>query len=179
MQTYIAFLRGINVGGRNKIPMVALRQTLETAGFINVRTYIQSGNVVFESELNSVDEITISINKTIKDTFGFNIPVLVITKEQLELILSESPYNEEAQISANKSYFVLLFERPTKEAVAYLNTLYYDNEQFKVLNICVYLLCLNGYGKAKLHNNTIENKLKVVATARNYRTMQNLLALVN
>jgi uncharacterized protein (DUF1697 family) len=93
MQTYIAFLRGINVGGRNKMPMLALRQALETSGFKNVRTYIQSGNVVFESGLGSADVITTSIKKTIQDTFGCSVPVMVITTAKLEYILCQSPYN--------------------------------------------------------------------------------------
>lgn len=179
MQTYIAFLRGINVGGRNKIPMLALRQALESFGFKNVRTYIQSGNVVFEAGLSSTDVIITSIEKMIQDTFGCNVPVLVITTGQLESILSQCPYNDEVQISTNKSYFVLLFERPKQELLKIFKVLTYPNEQFQVSDACIYLLCLNGYGKAKLNNNAIESKLKVVATARNYRTMQKVLALVD
>ncbi len=93
MQTCIAFLRGINVGGRNKIPMLALRQALESFGFKNVRTYIQSGNVVFEAGLSSTDVIITSIEKMILDTFGCSVPVMVITTAKLEYILCQSPYN--------------------------------------------------------------------------------------
>jgi uncharacterized protein (DUF1697 family) len=179
MQAYIAFLRGINVGGRNKISMVELRQSLERVGFKNVRTYLQSGNVMLESELSSTDAITTSIGKTILATFGFDIPILVLTKPQLERIIVKTPYASEEQINTNTSYFVLLFERPKKELHKAFQVLTYVNEQFQLSETCVYLLCLNGYGKAKLNNNLVEAKLKVVATARNYRTMQNVLALVN
>ncbi|WP_027077096.1 DUF1697 domain-containing protein [Maribacter antarcticus] len=179
MQTYIAFLRGINVGGRNKMPMLALRQALESFGFKNVRTYIQSGNVVFEAGLSSTNVIITLIEKTIQDTFGCSVPVLVMTAAKLESVLSQSPYNHETQISSNKSYFVLLFETPRQELLKIFKALTYPNEQFQVSDACVYLLCLNGYGKAKLNNNVIETKLKVVATARNYRTMQKVLALVD
>ena len=178
MHTYIAFLRGINVGGKNKISMSELRVALESEQLKSVRTYIQSGNVVFESNLDSCDEISTSINKIIQNTFGFNIPVLVKTKKQLELVLSLSPYDNEDQISTNKTYFILLFETPTKEFLEVFKKLTFPNEQFKITDDCVYLLCLNGYGKSKLNNNLVESKLKVVATARNYRTMQKILALV-
>lgn len=178
MKTYIAFLRGINVGGKNKIPMSGLRLALESAGFKNVRTYIQSGNIVFESEIRSTDVITEVIGKTIDNIFGFSVPVLVMTKKQTALILSQSPYEDESQISLNKTYFVLLFQPPTQELLKLFNALTFSNEQFQVLGNCVHLLCLNGYGKAKLNNNFVESKLKVPATARNYRTMQKVLALV-
>jgi uncharacterized protein (DUF1697 family) len=179
MQTYIAFLRGINVGGRNKMPMLALRQALESSGFKNVRTYIQSGNVVFEAGLSSTDVIIASIEKTIQNTFGCSVPVLVMTTGQLESMLSQSPYNHQTEISSNNSYFVLLFETPRQESLKIFKALTYLNEQFQVSDACVYLLCLNGYGKAKLNNNIIESKLKVVATTRNYRTMHKVLALVD
>lgn len=179
MQTFIAFLRGINVGGRNKIPMSELRQSFESIGFNNVRTYIQSGNVVFESELSATDIITKSIEKTIQDTFGLIIPVLVITNERLEGIISDSPYGSEEQISSNRTYFVLLFDQPKEDLLIDFKVLIYPNEQFQVSKMCVYLLCLNGYGKAKLNNNLVESKLKVVATTRNYRTMHKILGLVD
>ena len=179
MHTYIAFLRGINVGGKNKMSMSELRVALESEELKSVRTYIQSGNVVFESSLDSCDEISTSINKTIQNTFGFNIPVLVKTKKQLELVLSLSPYDNEDQITTNKTYFILLFESPKEQFLTVFKALTFPNEQYKITDDCVYLLCLNGYGNSKLNNNLIESKLKVVATARNYRTMQKVLALVD
>lgn len=178
MQTYIAFLRGINVGGKNRILMSELRAAIESDEFKSVRTYIQSGNVVFESSLNSCDEISTSISRTIQNTFGFTIPVLVKTKKRMELVLSLSPYDNEDQISTNKTYFILLFKTPKEEFLEVFKALTFPNEQFKITEDCIYLLCLNGYGNSKLNNNLIESKLKVVATARNYRTLQKVLALV-
>lgn len=178
MMTYIAFLRGINVGGKNKLPMSELRHALESADFKNVRTYIQSGNVVFESGLPSTDVIATSIGKIIEDTFGFIVHVLVKTKKQVEFMLSQSPYTREDQISANKTYFVLLFDSPSQQLRAILNAMTFPNEKFQVGESCVHLLCLRGYGQAKLTNNLIESKLKVIATTRNYRTIHKVLALV-
>ncbi|MFD0798872.1 DUF1697 domain-containing protein [Maribacter chungangensis] len=178
MNTFIAFLRGINVGGKNRMPMSVLRLALENAGFKNVRTYIQSGNIVFESEMRSTDLISETIGKTIENTFGFSVPVLVMTKKQTALILSQSPYNREVHISMNETYFVLLFEPPAQELLKVFNGLSFANEEFKTTENCVHLLCLNGYGKARLNNTLVESKLQVTATARNYRTMQKVLALL-
>lgn len=177
MYTCIAFLRGINVGGKNKIPMSELRAAIERNDFKSVRTYIQSGNVVFESSLNSCNEIAASIRKTIQNAFGIDIPVLVKTKKQLEYILLDSPYDNEDLISTNKTYFVLLFELPNEGLIKIFNSLNFKNEQFQVSEGCVHLLCENGYGKAKLNNNLIESKLKVIATTRNYRTLQKIIDL--
>jgi uncharacterized protein (DUF1697 family) len=135
--------------------------------------------VVFEAGLSSTDVIITSIEKTIQNTFGCSVPVLVMTTGQLESMLSQSPYNHQTEISSNNSYFVLLFETPRQESLKIFKALTYLNEQFQVSDACVYLLCLNGYGKAKLNNNIIESKLKVVATTRNYRTMHKVLALVD
>ena len=179
MRTYIAFLRGVNVGGKNKIPMSELRVALESEELKSVRTYIQSGNVVFESSLDSCDEISTLINKTIQNNFNFNIPVLVKKKKQLELVLSLSPYDNEDQITTNKTYFIFFFESPKEQFLDVFKALTFPNEQYKITDDCLYLLCLNGYGNSKLNNNLIESKLKVIATARNYRTMQKVLALVD
>ncbi len=177
MNVYVAFLRGINVGGKKRIPMVELRQALGNSDFHNLKTYIQSGNLVFESQLKSKGEIAGLINKVIKDIFGFEVPVLVLTAVELVVILTQNPFNTEEQIKNNRAYFVLLFETPTKEVSTLFKELTYQSEKFHFSDSCVYLLCQNGYGKAKLSNKVIENKLKVVATARNYRTMHNLVEL--
>jgi uncharacterized protein (DUF1697 family) len=177
METYVAFLRGINVGGRNKIPMLALREALSTLNVANVRTYIQSGNVLFESKLTSKRQITDLIHDTIKTNFGFEIPVLVLTKVELATILSNCPYADKVYTNSNKTYFLLLFKVPKKELNVLFEEMVFENEIFQVSDSCVYLLCNNGYGKAKLNNNIVESKLKVTATARNYRTILKVLEL--
>lgn len=177
METYVAFLRGINVGGRNKIPMLALREALSALNVANVRTYIQSGNVLFESELTSKKQITGLIQDLLRTNFGFEIPVLILTKAELSAIFSNCPYADEAYTSSNKTYFLLLYDIPKEDLRVLFEGLVFENEIFQVSDSCVYLLCKNGYGKAKLNNNLVESKLKVTATARNYRTMLKVLEL--
>ena len=179
MVVYIAFLRGINVGGHKKIPMAELRLLLAEVGLNNVKTYIQSGNIVFESTIKSTITLAKLIQNSIEEKFGFKVPALVKMAKELEQIFLSNPYNSEAYLENNQTYFVLLFELPIKELVVLFNEERYPNEEFYFSDNCIYLLCKKGYGNAKLNNNLLERKLKVTATARNYRTMQKLLELAS
>ena len=179
MKTYIALLRGINVGGQKKMPMVEVRKMMTNIGFKDVQTYIQSGNIIYRSESNSTIEMEGMIQGAIENTFGFDVPVLVKSVNEIQYILTKNPYNNENDLAKNRVYFVLLQDTPDAELVKTFKSMDFPNEKFMVFNTCVYLCCKNGYGKAKLSNNFIERKLKVKATARNYRTMNKLLELAS
>lgn len=176
MKSYIAFLRGINVGGQKKIIMADLKRVLEQNGFQNVQTYIQSGNLVFKSDEIDLGKLQDAIGKTILSAFGFNVPVLVLTLEDLEKILKENPFTDEPD--KKSLYYVLLKTKPDSDLVDEFNQVKFENEDFVITDYCVYLCCKAGYGKAKLSNNLIERKLKVEATARNLRTMQKMVEMV-
>jgi len=173
MKTYIVFLRGINVSGQKKIKMVNLRTSLEKVGFKNVLTYIQSGNILVDSE-----ETIASISKLIKEVilkdFGFNVPVLVMHKDNIEQILKNYPFK---MAEEKNQYFVLLYDKVDKLAAANFNKLEFSTEDFLISKDCVYLNCKQGAGKAKLNNNLVERKLKVTATTRNLRTLRKMLVL--
>jgi uncharacterized protein (DUF1697 family) len=179
METYIAFLRGINVGGYNKVPMAKLREVLNVTGLHEVRTYIQSGNIVFKSPEKSVGELEQIIKKTIEDSFGFRVPTLVKSLDEVQKIIDDNPFTTSEYLESNSVYFTLLFDVPSGEQIRSFESVTYPNEEFKISDSCVYLLCKKGYGNAKLNNNLIERKLRVTATARNYRTMQKLLVLAS
>jgi uncharacterized protein (DUF1697 family) len=174
MQTYIALLRGINVSGQKKIPMAELRDLLSGIGLENVQTYIQSGNVVFQSSEKSSQKLESNIHEAIKKNFGFEVPVLVITPEHLQQIFDDCPFSEEQKVN---SYFTLLYNVPEKPLVADVSKISYPNETFIITDSCVYFYSSTGYGKAKCNNNFFERKLKITATARNYKTMVKLLSL--
>ena len=176
MNTYIALLRGINVGGQKKVPMADLRELLSRAGFKNVKTYIQSGNVIFQSSEENIQKLEQQMQSAIINHFGFEVPVLVKTPVDFQDILKDCPFSETEKIN---SYFVLLFSKPKTEAVEEVKSLSCPNETFVVTDACVYLHCATGYGKAKLNNNVFERKLKTTATARNYKTMVKLLDLAS
>ncbi|WP_240905040.1 DUF1697 domain-containing protein [Flagellimonas oceani] len=157
--------------------MADLRQVLVENGLKNIKTYIQSGNIVFDSNQTDKDKLQKKIVKIIHGHFGFDVPTLVVQQEDIKSILEANPYLKKAE--ENKLYYVLLKSAPKEELVQQFNQLEYENEGFRITNKCVYLFCKNGYGKAKLNNNLIENKLKVEATTRNHKTMLKLLEMVS
>lgn len=172
MKTYIALLRGINVSGQKKILMVDLRALLESIGFKEVRTYIQSGNVVFLAE--EASGLAAAISKAIFEKFGWEVPVLVRTVAEIASVLSNCPFSEEKKV---KSYFTLFEQSPSEEKVQEFTNLDFPGEEFHMTPTCLYFFCANGYGRVKMNNNLIERKLKVRATTRNYRTLLRLTEL--
>jgi uncharacterized protein (DUF1697 family) len=172
-KTFIALLRGINVSGQKKIKMAELRETLTQSGLENVQTYIQSGNIIFESGITEVSTLEHTIHEVIAKDFGFNVPTLVVSGNDIKRVLEDNPFTEKEE--ENRLYYVLLKQAPEKDLVAQFEELRFVNEDFHVTEKCVYLMCKKGYGNAKLNNNLIERKLKVEATTRNQKTMQKLL----
>ncbi len=172
MKTYVALLRGINVGGHKKVPMAELRNLLNKVGLNNVKTYIQSGNIIFQSVNNNLKGLETNIRVSILDQFGFEVSVMVRTREQLQKIFNDCPFSEEKKVN---SYFAILSDIPNQDLVkeAYKKT--YDNEEYVILNDCLYFYCANGYGNAKFNLSFFERKLKVSATSRNYKTIMKLL----
>ncbi|WP_422084246.1 DUF1697 domain-containing protein [Ulvibacterium sp.] len=178
MQTYIILLRGINVSGQKKIKMVDLRILLVKLGFQNVASYIQSGNIILEAKDQTIKNVEDRIGDGIREHFGFDVPVLVKSKKDFERIIMENPFKDKPSSEGNRIYFVLLKNAPEQMFVNALEQEIYENQEFSIIDDCVYLYCKNGYGNAKLDNNLVERKLSVQATTRNLRTMSKLLEMV-
>lgn len=174
MKTYIALLKGINVGGHKKVPMAELRELLNKSGFKNVETYIQSGNVILQSSKNSILEIESDIEKSIIDYYGFEVSVLVKTRLDLKRIFDDCPFSENKK---KASYFMMLYDCPNNDLAKEASEKVYEGEEYQILNDCIYYFCEKGFGKAKFNVNFFERKLKTFATARNYNTMLKLLSL--
>ena len=174
MNSYIALLKGINVGGHKKVPMAELRELLTKTGFIDVRTYIQSGNVFFQSSEEIVLKIEEQIKEAILSYFGFEVSVLIRTRSDLQRIFDACPFTEEKKI---KSYFTMLHDTPEEELVKIASEKVYEGEEYKIIKDCIYFFCKKGYGQAKFNMNFFERKLKTTGTARNYNTMAKLLSL--
>ncbi len=177
MTTYIALLRGINVSGQKKIKMLDLKDSFEKAGYSNVTTYIQSGNVVFKAKKSDTINLSDTIHKVIEEDFGFDVLVVVLEVDELQAILDVNPFLKHPAFEDNKLYYAILKSEPKAEYLTAFMNEKYENEICEVLGKCAYLLCLKGAGKAKLNNNLIERKLKVQATTRNQRTMLKLKEL--
>lgn len=172
MQTHIALIRGINVGGHKKLKMADLKLLFEELGFENVVTYIQSGNVVFTAtKANGLAE---RISKEIEKQFGWEVPVLVKTANDIAKILIDCPFEESKKTEA---YFMLFATPPKQELMDTVAEISYPNEEFFLTPECVYIYFGNGYGNAKLNNNFFEKKLKIAATTRNYRTLVKLVEI--
>lgn len=171
---YIALLKGINVGGHKKVPMAELRELLTKSGFKNVQTYIQSGNVILESNEKNTLKIENSVKKAILDYFGFEVSVLVKTRHDLKYIFHNSPFEEEKK---KKSYFIMLHETPKVESIKEASKKVYEGEEYLIINDCIYYYSAKGFGQSKFNANYFERKLNTFATARNYNTMVKLLSL--
>lgn len=177
MKKHISFLRGINVSGQKKIKMADLKTLYEELNLKNVKTYIQSGNVVFESKENDTKKLNKMISEKINFAYNFEVPCMVITNKKLEWILKNNPFLNDSAIEITRLYVTMLAEIPDRNLFEKAAKINCGRDQMSLIDDIVYLSVPNGYGKTKLSNNYIENKLRITATTRNWKTMATLLAL--
>jgi len=175
---YISILRGINVCGQKKIKMADLKSLYENLGLEAVTPYIQSGNVLFDSENKTVDELKSIIEDAIHERYDYDVPVDIRTKDEYQEIVNRCPY-EEAKLAENATKVLVSFlsEEPTVDKKRELEGLAQFPEKLKIEARVVYLYCPNGYGRSKLSNAFIESKLGVVSTTRNWKTVRKLVEL--
>jgi uncharacterized protein (DUF1697 family) len=178
MTTYISLIRGINVSGQKKILMPELKALYEGLGFSRVMTYIQSGNVIFSTDINTpVPLLSSRIEKAISDKYGFNIPVIIRTIEEIKAILAANPFIKSSEQVIEKYYVTFLEEKPLKADIEKINPFNFLPDKFFIVEREIYLNCASGYGTTKLSNTFFENKFKVKATTRNWNTVNKLLEL--
>lgn len=177
MKTNISILRGINVSGKNLIKMNSLKEMYESRGFRNVTTYIQSGNVVFQSVETNLGELEQVISESILKRFAATVPVLVREVSELKNILDQNPLLQEIKDDITKLHISFLSKAPERQFLENIDNSGYLPDRFFIMERTIYLFCPNGYGKTKLSNNFFENKLKVSATTRNLRTLMELVKL--
>lgn len=182
----VALLRGINVGGRNRIAMADLRQLVEDLGFQQVLTHLQSGNVVFDARLRAgrADRASgaaaagIAIEDEISGRLGLQVPVIVRSRDDLEGIVSSNPLRE---VATNPSRLLVSFlSRPVDPSLlADLDAHSFAPDAFALRRREVYVWAPNGASETKLTHSFWEKRLKVTATARNWNTVQRLLQLAS
>jgi uncharacterized protein (DUF1697 family) len=176
MKTFVALLRGVNVGGKNRIPMTELKSSFSALGHEDVVTYIQSGNVVFRSPRGNAKDVAAAVEQEIAATFGLSVTVLLRTPAELAAITEENPFlARNADLS--KLHVVFLADRPAAAAVGRLDPGRSPPDEFSVLGREIYLRLPNGAGRSKLTIDYFERRLGVAATARNWKTLLKLLAL--
>jgi uncharacterized protein (DUF1697 family) len=176
LPSYVALLRGVNVGGKNLLPMKDLTCLFEDAGCAGVRTYIQSGNVIFTASQAKADKLPARIAKTIADRFGYRTPVILRRAEDLGETIRNNPFLQ-AGASENFLHVLFLAGQPDARAIAGLDPLRSPADTFVVRGREIYLQCPNGVGGTKLTNAWFDSKLSTISTGRNWRTVLKLFEL--
>lgn len=172
MTTWIALFRGINVGGNNMLPMAALRSDLEGLKLKNVRTYIQSGNVIFDSTAKSASTLTKRIGGLVEKQYGFRPHLLILDRNDLQAAIKANPFPK-AVTDPKTLHFFFLAEPAKKADLTALDKAKITTERYKLTDRVFYLHTPDGTGRSKLAANA-ERHLGVVTTARNYRTVDKL-----
>ncbi|GAB4379375.1 MAG: DUF1697 domain-containing protein [Calditrichia bacterium] len=173
MKTYIGFFRGINVGGKNILPMKDLVNILECLGCTNVRTYIQSGNGVFRSKETDRLSLARTISAGIYKERGFKPTVLLLEPVELQKAADNNPFETE---NGKALHFFFLHSPPQKPSAEQLSAVKSASEQFKLTKNVFYLFAPEGIGRSRLAAR-VEQILGVEATARNWNTVSKLLDL--
>jgi len=174
MPVYIALLRGINVSGQKLIKMTDLKELFQSLGCNNVQTYIQSGNVVFESAETVPSNLESQIMQAISSKYGFDVEVMVRTVDEFGRIIENNPFPE---AEGNKLY-ISFFRNPQQEIpFEELDKVKSDSEVYLFFESVMFLYCPEGYGITKLSNQFIEKKLKTIATTRNLNTVMKLFKM--
>lgn len=174
MPVYISMLRGINVGGQKRIKMDRLRESLVELGVENVKTYLQSGNVVFTAAKRSPLELSKKIEEDILSDFGFSVTVISKTAQEMGKAIQNNPFLHERKIDLSRLHVTFLDQAPSQPALKNLNTLTSPPDRLHHSGTEIYLYCPDGYGKTKFSNNALERVLSVRATTRNWSTVNNL-----
>lgn len=178
MSKKIAILRGINVGGRRKILMADLRQLMTDIGFMDVGTYIQSGNVFLNSNKEATDiKLAEEIEQAILDKYGFAVPVIVKSVDEIVQAVQENPFYQDKEVDIKTLHLTFLKETPSSENLAKTEAYDYSPDKFVIQDKCVFIYCEGKYHQSKLTNNFFEKKLKVPATTRNWKTVLKLMEL--
>ena len=175
MRTYIALLRGI--GGKNTLPMKGLVELMEALGLSYVRTYIQSGNAIFRSKGMGPSELSQKIKTAIEKKYGFAPQVIILTPDELSKAVASNPYRE-AEAEPKTLHLTFLASTPVSPDLTGLERIRKDTEQFTLKGKVFYFHAPEGVGRSKLFAR-IEKSLGVPGTARNWRTVCQVKAMVD
>ena len=174
---YIALLRGVMPTGKNRIPKMAVLQELLSSEFDEVRTYIQSGNIVLLSD-KTRDEIALTISRLIKENIGADLATIVVTKEETQEILDKNPFTGEHYL-IDRVFFTLTNNVLSAELAEKLLKETFEDEELAIVGNKIYMYLPKDASKTKLNNNYIEKKLKIVATTRNSNTLSKVIVMAD
>ncbi len=174
MATWVCLLRAVNVGGHNKVPMAQLREVLAAEGFSDVRTYVQSGNVVLTSSLRSRDKVSTAVREAIAREFSVDTPVVVRTPDELRAIVEWDPFPEVADSAPQRVHVVHFTTTPKAAAVDGLLATDWEPEKIAFRNDELAICYSESMHSSKLQYSGVLKRLGVDGTARNWRTVLTL-----
>jgi len=176
LNTYIALFRGVNVGASHRLPMKELKVVLEKNGCVDVRTYIQSGNVILSSAMSDTDRLARRLTVAVSRSHGFEPRVLLLTRGEFESAVAGNPFPEASE-NPRSLHLFFLAGVPTKADLKSIGALKTQTERFALRDRIFYLHTPQGFGTSKLAERA-ERLLGVEGTARNWRTVTTLLEMV-
>ncbi|MEM7479453.1 MAG: DUF1697 domain-containing protein [Planctomycetota bacterium] len=173
--TRIALLRGINVGGKNILPMARLREMAISLGYKSVQTYIQSGNLFFESS-RSATKLASELALAIESEFNFSVPTIVLTGPKLTDAVEKNPW---PNVAIKALHLGVLSQKPTQKQISAIPNIDSGDDQWHCDGRFVYFYCPNGLARTKLTNTFFERHLSCKMTVRNWKTTQKLIELIS
>ncbi len=174
---FVALVRGVNVGGKNLLPMKELIELFLQAACCDVSSYIQSGNILFSATEQQAEEAKNIIPTRIAEQYGFKTSLVLRTKQQLAVAIADNPFLRE-NVPEQDLHLYFLADYPKAEALQALDPDRYPPDRFTVRGREVYVQLPNGMARTKLTNNYFDTKLKTISTARNWRTVLKLSQLL-
>lgn len=171
MTTYIALLRGINVSGQKTIRMAELQESCASLGLKDVRSYLQSGNLVFDSGRSDAAKLAGAIQARIAQDFEHEVPVLVMPADELDRLANSNPLRPESGADERLFHATFLFQPVARDSFEALRLPAASGEAAVLVGQAILLHCPHGYGRTKLNNGYFERALGVSATTRNWRTV--------
>jgi uncharacterized protein (DUF1697 family) len=175
---WISMLRGINLGSHNKISMPDLASLYRSFGFSSIQTYLQSGNILFESQIANSEDLSVIIETGIKDTLGFSVRVFLRTPGEIKRIIDNNPFLHGGNIEPSQLHVTFLHRLPDPSDWDTLGPAVREGDEFAIGQQEIFIFCSNGYGRTKLSNSFFERKLDQPATTRNWKTVTALYELV-
>lgn len=177
MTSYVAFLRGVNVGGNKTIPMAALKSLFESLGLARAKTHLNSGNVIFASKEKDRAKLSRRIGEAINAEFGFRPTIVLRNIAELKRVIAKNPFAEMAARDPRHLLLMALEGKPKAGAKAALAEAYSGAEEIAIAGADVYITYPNGIGRSKLSNALLEKHLGVAGTARNWNTLLKVLEI--
>jgi uncharacterized protein (DUF1697 family) len=166
------------MAGHNKIKMADLLALYKKLGFKDSETFIQSGNVVFSNPENMpAPGIAAKIEEAIRKKFGYSIPVIIRTPEELREIIAFNPFIDEEYFNPERLAVIFLYEKPSEAQIEKVKNISYPPDKFKITGKEIFIYCPNGFGRSKIYTGFFENKMKVTGTGRNWNTVNMLLEI--